>query len=74
MEKGQVVRTAVHSADTRIIPIQKPNQARMVTKLADGGMRVELNSGVTFDLGADDELFQTFVVYTMLNSETRVLS
>lgn len=67
-------KTALHAADTRIIPIQHPNQVQRVTKLPDGGMRVEFNSGAETDLGADDDLIQAFVIYTMLNTETRVLA
>lgn len=69
-----MLKTALHAADTRIIPIQHPNQAKRVTKLADGGMRVEFNSGAVTDLSADDELIQAFVIYTMLDTELRVLA
>lgn len=53
-------------ANARIIPISEPNRVRQVTKQADGGLRVEFNSGAVTDLAPGDALIQAFVVYTML--------
>lgn len=54
------------TANTRIRPIKQPNKVRTVTKLADGGLRIEQYSGNVFEISKDDELFQAFVVYTVL--------
>lgn len=53
-------------ANTHTKSIQKPNRARLVTKQENGDLRVVLNSGKVFDVGNDDELFQAFVVYSIL--------
>lgn len=53
-------------AQARIVPIQPQNRVRQVEKLADGGLRVTLHSGESFELDKGDELFQAFVVYTVL--------
>lgn len=49
-----------------IKPIKPENRVRTVTKTSEGGLRVELKSGQTFDIGPNDEMFQAFIVYTML--------
>lgn len=54
------------AASTRIIPISPPRRVKQVTKLEDGGLRVELASGEVFTIDADEPLFQAFVVYTVL--------
>ena len=53
-------------ANARITPIQPANRVRTVTKLDNGDLRVCLNSGQTFDIAKDDEMFQAFVVYSVL--------
>lgn len=40
---------------------------KTVTKLADGDLAVALHSGETFELSREDELFQAFAVWAMLN-------
>jgi hypothetical protein len=54
------------AAHTRIIDIKPHNRVKKVTKQADGGLMVELHSGQTFTLSKDDELFQAFIVYSVL--------
>lgn len=53
-------------AQARITPISQPNKVKMVTKLADGGLQIEFNSGAIGVLSKDDPMIQAFVVYTML--------
>jgi hypothetical protein len=52
--------------NTRINPIKPQNKVKLVTKTTTGSLIVELNSGSTFELSEKDEMFQTFIVYTML--------
>lgn len=59
------IGTDLHRYAT-IKPIKPENRVRMVTKTSAGGLRVELHSGKTFELGPDDELFQAFIVYMVL--------
>ena len=47
-------------------PIAAQNRAALVTKNADGSRCVEQRSGNAFTISADDELLQTFAVYSML--------
>jgi hypothetical protein len=63
--------TSIASDSTRIIPARKERQAKTVTKQADGSLLVEWADGTTGTLGAGDELFQAFLIYTMLNPDTR---
>jgi hypothetical protein len=53
-------------ANARVTHISPPNRVREVMKLDNGGLRVTLHSGETFELAKEDELFQTFVVYSVL--------
>lgn len=53
-------------AQARIIPIQPQNRVRHVQKLESGGLRVTLHSGESYELDKGDELFQAFVIYTIL--------
>jgi len=55
------------TAQTRVVPVQKQNQVKTVTKLASGDLAVTLNSGATYTVSKSDELFQAFVVWTVLN-------
>lgn len=59
------ILTDLHRHAT-IKPIKPESRVRTVTKTSEGGLRVELNSGQTFDIGPDNELFQAFIVYTVL--------
>jgi hypothetical protein len=51
---------------TRIIPIESQNKVKAVRKLESGDLSVTLHSGHTFTISKDDELFQAFVVWTVL--------
>jgi hypothetical protein len=53
-------------ANTRVTNVSPPNRVREVMKLDNGGLRVTLHSGKTFELAKEDELFQTFIVYSVL--------
>lgn len=57
-------------ANTRITPIQAQNRVKTVTKLSNGNLAVELHSGRRYQIDKDDEMFQAFVVYTMLADYT----
>jgi hypothetical protein len=63
--------TSIASDSTRIIPVRKERQAKKITMLPDRTMRVEWADGTTGTLGAEDSLFQEFVIWTILNPETR---
>jgi hypothetical protein len=52
-----------------IRPIRQPNRVKLITKAEDGGLWVHQHSGRTFKIDKDDELFQVFVVYTVLAGE-----
>lgn len=54
------------TASTRIIDIKQPNRVRTVTKLATGDLSVQQYSGNSFVVSKDDEMFQTFVIYSVL--------
>jgi hypothetical protein len=60
---------AINAADTRIIPVERQNKVRTVRKLESGDLFVTLCSGRTCTISKDDELFQAFVVWTVLNKE-----
>lgn len=50
----------------RIVPISKPNKIKLITKLANGDLRVEQHSGNVFDIPVTHPDFQAFAVYTVL--------
>lgn len=54
------------AASTRIIDIRQPNRVKAVTKLANGDLSVEQQSGNKFVVSKDDDLFQAFVIYSVL--------
>ncbi len=54
------------AASTRIIDIRQPNLVKAVTKLANGDLSVEQQSGNKFVVSKDDDLFQAFVIYSVL--------
>jgi len=60
---------SIRTADTRIIPVKRANKVQTVQKLESGDLQVTLCSGDVYTIAKDDELFQAFVVWTMLNSE-----
>ena len=55
--------------NTRIIPVRRENKVKEVTKNADGSMLVVQESGNRFTIPAGEINMQSFVVWTMLNSE-----
>lgn len=57
-------------AQARIIPIRDQNRVKSVTKLDSGGLEVTLHSGLSYVIDPSDELFQAFVVYTVLSPNT----
>ncbi|NDV73518.1 hypothetical protein [Burkholderia cenocepacia] len=57
-------------AQARIQPIQSQNRVKSVKKLESGSLAVTLHSGRTYAIAPEGELFQAFVVYTVLNSNT----
>ena len=54
-------------AQTRINPITTERRVKEVQKLEGGSLRVSLNNGTSFNVNADDEMIQSFIVYTMLD-------
>jgi hypothetical protein len=53
-------------AQARIVPMQPENRVQHVEKLESGGLCVTLHSGESYELDKGDELFQAFVIYTIL--------
>lgn len=56
-------------AQARIVPVSKPNQVKAITKLSSGALRVEQRSGEVFEVAEEDEMFQAFVVWMILNPD-----
>lgn len=56
-------------AQARIVPVSTPNRVKTITKMENGSLRVEQQSGNVFVIAKDDEMFQTFVVYMVLNTD-----
>jgi hypothetical protein len=56
-------------AQARIIPVSAPNRVKTITKLENGNLRIEQQSGNVFDVSKDDPEFQVFVVYMVLNED-----
>lgn len=56
-------------AQARIYPVQADRRVKSIKKLANGGLEVTQHGGAVFTLDADDELFQSFLVWTVLNVE-----
>ena len=50
----------------REIPCKPENRVKRITKMENGDMRVEFNSGTIGTLGADDPIIQAFVVWSVL--------
>ncbi|MBO1859266.1 hypothetical protein DF047_32575 [Burkholderia cenocepacia] len=57
-------------AHARIVPIQPQNRVKTVRKLDSGALEVTQYSGQGFIIEPTDALFQAFVVYTVLNTNT----
>jgi len=57
-------------AHARITPIQPQNRVKSVTKQADGALAVLLHSGQSYAISPEDDMFQAFVVWTVLNPNT----
>lgn len=53
-------------AQARINPIKMENRVKTITKLEDGSLDVEFNSGKRINVSKEDELIQVFLVYTVL--------
>lgn len=58
-------------AQARITPIQRQNQVKAIEKLANGGLRVSIHNGQSYDIAPEDAELQAFVVYTVLNGAAR---
>ncbi len=56
-------------AQARIIPVSQQNRVKTVTKLESGALRVEQHSGNVFDISKDDEQFQSFLIWMVLNTD-----
>lgn len=56
-------------AQARIYPVQPPNRVKSIRKLDSGALEVTQHSGQVFTIGPDDEFFQAFLVYMVLNTE-----
>jgi len=57
-------------AHARIVPIQPQNRVKTVRKLDSGSLEVTQYSGQVFTVDPTDTLFQAFVVYTVLSTDT----
>lgn len=51
----------------RIYPIAPDNQVASVRKLESGALEVTQRSGNVFEVAPEDEMFQAFVVWSVLN-------
>lgn len=56
-------------AQARINPVSPPDRVKTITKLENGGLRVEQLSGAVFEITKEDELFQSFLVWMVLNTD-----
>lgn len=54
------------TASTRVIDIKPQNRVKAVTKQENGDLLVEPYSGDCFTVSKDDELFQAFVIYSVV--------
>lgn len=54
------------TANTRIYDIKDANKVKSMMKLDSGDLLVEQNSGAKFIVSKDDEIFQSFIVYSVL--------
>lgn len=64
-----MLANAIHSQDTRIIPVSPPNRVKTITKLENGSLRVEQQSGNIFEVSKDEPDFQVYLVYLVLNED-----
>ena len=55
----------------RIEPVDAQNRVKTITKLESGALRVEQHSGVVFEVAPEDELFQSFIVWMILNPDAK---
>ncbi|WP_420465580.1 hypothetical protein [Panacagrimonas sp.] len=53
----------------RVIPVQPDNRVSSIAKRADGSLSVTQRSGATFVISKGDELFQSYLVYMILDGE-----
>ena len=56
-------------AQARINPVSAPNRVKTITKLGNGNLRVEQHSGDVFEIAKEDEQFQSFLVWMILNTD-----
>ena len=56
-------------SQARIIPVKRENSVKAVTKLESGDLLVTQHSGSSFTISRGDEMFQAFIVYTVLNTQ-----
>lgn len=56
-------------AQARIVPVKDERRVKSIKKLANGGLEVTQHGGAVFTIAAEDELFQTFLVWMVLNVE-----
>ena len=52
--------------EPRVIPPKHENKIKLLTKLEDGGIRLEFNSGKVTTIPASESTIQAFCIYTML--------
>lgn len=50
----------------REISCKPENRVKKITKLADGGLKVEFGNGTIGTIGKDDPTIQAFVVWSVL--------
>ena len=58
----------------RVIPVRPENCTKTVTKLENGNLRVEQQSGNIFEIAKDDEAFQAFLIFMILNEDAHDMS
>jgi hypothetical protein len=51
---------------TRIVDIQPANRVKSVSKQENGDLLVTQQSGNSFTISKDEEMFQAFIVYSVL--------
>lgn len=56
-------------AQARIVPVQADRRVKSVKKLGNGDLEVTQHGGAVFTLDAADELFQSFLIWSVLNVE-----
>jgi len=62
------IPTATIYGSHRIYPVEPPNQIKGIKKLANGDLECIQKSGNVFVVKKDDEVFQMFSIFTILNN------